>query len=144
MLIVNKIGMLNHLTVFGNMHICKSKPETRTWIYIIYANKMQSGKYCLKSSKIYSKNSRNRGKSIPLTHIDDHTHILMTTNPYRWPLTHIDDHSLSALIQARQWKVTGITYFYAPKPSLIVKWCSYATVFHMWVKCLLSHISGRY
>jgi hypothetical protein len=47
------------------------------------------------------------------------------------------------LVQALQWKVAGLSFFCGLKPPLLVKWCSHASAFHVWVKCQLSHITTQ-
>ena len=54
------------------------------------------------------------------------------------PLTHI---YMTAQLSWLQYKVVEVNWFYGSKLPFLVKWCSHASVFQVWVKCRTSHLT---
>ena len=72
--------------------------------------------------------------------LSPHAHLCMTSHPlhtYTWPLTFLDWY----MHFNRRWR--GETSFWAQTSTLSkFKSCGHVSVFHKWVKCQPTHITG--
>ena len=94
-----------------------------TYIRYFTSNKMKKKNHGQNSFYLRLENRRNRGTINPL-------------NTYTWWPTFQTWHTCASI------NIGVVKLVVWTRTSILVKWCRHVSVFYMWVKCWLSHLSG--